>query len=284
MNKLVLVLTALAVAVATAPPALAQSTPDALLYNDGTAELQGAYSAFADQLSRQGSLVESTSDASHFSAALTTGDYGVYGAFGADGALLDAWFAQAPTNSHFLKVTVTPDGDLESDYVSFLSPTASVSAGGGRRVIGSKQGGSLMVGEVEDYATNTADGQQAPAPAEDEPTGGFTAAAAEASVVGWPWDGIVEAITDFFSGWFEDILEWLQCVAACALGCVDAFVESIPDGVEIEIKVEWQTTPPGVKSSITVKGSGEEMKEVVRAYGDLIACLGACVADCTTSD
>lgn len=289
MKRLFLVLAALAAVLATPLTASAQAAPTALLYNDGTAELQPAYDAFADQLSRQGSLVSTTVDAGEFSAALATGGFGVYGAFGADAALLDSWLAQAPTNSHFLRVTLAPDGDLDTEYVSFLSPTSMLGASTGRRVVGTTVGGPLTITKVEEYSTRTADGRPAQ-PVSETPAAAALGAtpstdalrtATAAAALGWPWDGIVEAIGDLISGWIDDILEWLQCVGACAAGCVDTFLDAIPEGVEVEITVEVQTTPPGVKTSIKVKATGQAAVKVMRAYAEMIACLGNCVANCS---
>ena len=288
MKRLLFPLIALAAVLATPLPVSAQTAPEALLYNDGTAELQAAFDAFADQLGRQGSLVSTTTDAAEFSAAVASGDYGVYGAFGADAALLDSWLAQAPTNSHFLRVTLAPDGDLDTEYVSFLSPTSALGASTGRRVVGTSVGGPLTITEVEEYSTRTADGRPAQ-PVSESPTAALGAppsadglrTATAAAALGWPWDGIVEAIGELVSGWIDDILEWLQCVGACAAGCVDAFLDAIPEGVEVEITVEVQTTPPGVKTSITVKATGQAAVAVMRAYAEMIACLGNCVANCS---
>jgi hypothetical protein len=277
MKKLNLILALLAIALTMGSPVAAQSAPSALVYNDGTAELQVAYTSFVDQLTLQGSRVQATSDAAFFGSELAAGSYEAYGAFGSDGVLLDSWLAQAPDNTQFLKVTLAPDGDLDTEFVSFQTPTASLSGGTGRRVIGDSNSGSLTVKEVENFSTRTIDGQPAPAPA--QPTEGVAGANTLAPrALGWPWDGIVEAITDFFTGWFEDILDWLQDVGECAAGCADDFLDSIPPGVEIEVTVEVQTTPPGVKTSITVKASGEEAAALLKAYAELIQCLANCVA------
>ncbi|MGD2115265.1 MAG: hypothetical protein PVG07_09445 [Acidobacteriota bacterium] len=278
MKKLNLILALLALALTVASPVAAQSARSALVYNDGTPELQTAYTAFVDQLTIQGTTVEATADAAYFGGELAAGTRAAYGAFGSDGVLLDSWLAQAPDNTQFLKVTLAPDGDLDTEFVSFQTPTASLSGGTGRRVVGNTNDGSLFVSEIENFSTRTADGQPAPAPV--QPNGDLAGTGVLAPrELGWPWDGIVEAITDFFTGWFDDILEWLQNVGECAADCADTFLDNIPEGVEVEVTVEVQTTPPGVKTSITVKASGQAAAQLMREYAKLIECLAGCIAN-----
>ena len=280
MKKFALALLVLAMTAVIASPVAAQGASSALVYNDGTAELQTAYTAFVNQLMLQGTPVESTADASYFGSKLSTASYGIYGAFGSDGALIDSWLAQAPDNTAFLKVTLAPDGDLDTEFVAFQTPTAKLSGGVGRRVVGSTRGGPLAITEVEPYSSRTTDGQPAPAA---QPAGTTVATAAAAAlaprgVLGWPWDGLVEDITDFFTGWIDDILQWLQHVGECAADCAQDFLDNIPEGVEVEVTVEVQTTPPGVKTSITVKADGKAAAQLMVSYAKLIKCLAGCVA------
>lgn len=286
LKKTLLTITALALlAVGAATPAAAQAPSTALLYNDGAPELQEAYTALFDELSAQGATVSATADAADFANQLTTGAYDVYGAFGLDANLLGLWKGMVPDNAHYISATLAADGDIATEYTSFMAANvAPVTVGRTNHYVG--QAGAPKHIQQDDFDSRTSHRLSTDGPSPLMAPGGLLMADGAAAIsapamgIGWPWDGLIEEIGEIFTGWLDDILEWVECVGSCALDCVDTFLDNIPEGVEIEVTVEAQTTPPGVKTSITVKASGRDAVKVMKEYAKMMACIGGCIASC----
>ena len=266
-------------------PASAQTVRNALVFNDNTPELQSALTAYADELSLQGVSVQVTSDATDFGDQLSASAFDAYAAFGTNGALLDAWLAQTPDNTQFLKVTLTPGGDVETEYSSFITPgSSSTGVILGRQVSGVTGTTGLQVQRESEFSTATVDGGMTPVTTEPVQPLKTDPATRQALALGWPWDGLLEAAAELIGDWLDDILAWLQCIADCAQGCIDAFLDAIPEGVEVTITVEVQTTPPGVTTSISVTATGQAAVQVMRAYATMLKCIGDCVTNCSSNN
>ncbi len=253
-------------------PVSAQTVQHALVYSDQTPELQSALSAYTDELGLEGVTVQITTDAADFGNQIQAAAFDAYAAFGTNEALLNSWMAQAPDNSQFLKVTPTSDGEIQAEYRSFIAPASGRGVTIGRTVTGVTNENGFQIKSESDYSTSTFDGRLK-----------HIESKSTESSLGWPWRGIVDSAIDLFTGWLEDILNWLQCIADCAQGCINDFLDAIPEGVEVTITVEVQTTPPGVKTSISVKASGQAAVQVMRAYATLLKCIGECASNCTLS-
>jgi len=281
----------LAVLTTAATPAVAQGPSTALLYNDNTPELQGSFTALFDELSLQGTAVSVTADATQFASDLSAGSYGAYGAFSADSNLLATWKAMVPDNAFYVSATLAVDGEIDTEFYSFQAAPGALGVVGRTNTYVTQPNAAPKLIDQRSYDSRTNNTRQTADPAATESmataSGGLVlagdgaAAMAAPAVAGiWPWDGLVEAISDFFTDLFDDILEWIECVGSCALDCVDTFLDNIPEGVEIEVTVEAQTTPPGVKTSITIKASGQDAVKVMREYAKMMACIGTCIANC----
>ncbi len=86
---------------------------------------------------------------------------------------------------------------------------------------------------------------------------------------------IVEPATDM--PWWGGIKDWLKRVLPCVQGCMAKFIAALPDDIEMEVSIKVSTTPPNVEVTTTLKGNSGQIKKVIHASTDLVACMAGCL-------
>jgi hypothetical protein len=77
--------------------------------------------------------------------------------------------------------------------------------------------------------------------------------------------------------WWGGIKDWLKRVLPCVQSCLSAFVQALPNDVEMEVTIKIDSTPPGIEATYTIKGNSSQFKQVIQAYANLAACIAGCL-------
>ncbi len=78
-------------------------------------------------------------------------------------------------------------------------------------------------------------------------------------------------------GPIKDLKDWLKRVVPCVQNCTATFLNALPDDVQLTASVTFQTTPPGMSTTITVSGTKAQLQQFFTAYFDYLACLRNCI-------